>query len=518
MTVYLVGAGPGDPGLLTRRGVELLSEADVVLYDRLVHHSVLALAPVSAELIDVGKRPDGTRPGAALQDEINRLLVKHGQESHTVVRLKGGDPFLFGRGGEEVEALTRAGVPWEVVPGVSSAFGVPAVAGIPVTHRGLSSSVTVVTGRVDDSNTAVGVNWDKLAKVEGTLVILMGMMNRADIAAALVRGGKLASTPTAVIERGSTKDQVVVRTTLGELGEVKLGSPSVIVVGPVAALGVEGSPRPGPAPLSGRTVVVTRSGPRSRSLVEALHRAGAETVEVPLTEQVGPSDGGAALRAAAKDVGRYRWAVFTSVNAVERLMGELRDARSLGSTLVAAVGPATADALRTAGVDPDLVPTEHRAAGLVADFPDYSHPASDPASAPDPASASDSGSSGNLVLFPCAEEAPSTLSEGLESKGWEVRRVIAYRTVVLPPPDNWLLERMAHADAVTFTASSSAAAYAALKGLDSAPIPVPPLVLCIGPTTARDARALGMTGVEEADGASSEGIVAALVRNLAPGS
>ena len=507
MTVYLVGAGPGDPGLLTRRGAQLLFEADVVLYDRLVHHSVLALAPVSAELIDVGKRPDGTRPGAALQEEINRLLVEHGQRSHTVVRLKGGDPFLFGRGGEEVEALTRAGVPWEVVPGVSSAFGVPAVAGIPVTHRGLSSSVTVVTGRVDDSSvtgggvTGGGVNWDALAHVEGTLVILMGMMTKADIAAALVRGGKPASTPTAVIERGSTKDQVVVRTTLGQLGEVTLGSPSVIVVGPVAALGVEGSPRPSPAPLSGRTVVVTRSGPRSRSLVEALHRAGAETVEVPLTEQTGPSDGGAALRAAAKEVDHYDWAVFTSVNAVERLMGELRDARALGSTLVAAVGPATADALRAAGVEPDLVPAEQRAAGLVAAFPDH-----------------EPGSSGNVVLFPCAEEAPSTISEGLERKGWEVRRVSAYRTVALLPPDGWLLERMAQADAVTFTASSSATAYAALRGPDGGPLAVPPLVICIGPTTATDARALGMTGVEEADGPSSEGIVAALVRNLAPGS
>jgi len=502
MTVYLVGAGPGDPGLLTRRGAQLLSEADVVLYDRLVHHSVLALAPVSAELIDVGKRPDGTRPGAALQEEINRLLVEHGQRSHTVVRLKGGDPFLFGRGGEEVEALTRAGVPWEVVPGVSSAFGVPAVAGIPVTHRGLSSSVTVVTGRVDDSSpTGAGVNWDALAKVEGTLVILMGMMTRAEVAAALVRGGKPASTPTAVIERGSTKDQVVVRTTLGQLSDVTLGSPSVIVVGPVAALGVEVSPRPVPAPLSGRTVVVTRSGPRSHSLVEALHRAGAETVEVPLTEQTGPSDGGAALRAAAKELDHYPWAVFTSVNAVEALMAEVRDARTLGSTLVAAVGPATAAALRAAGVEPDLVPDEHRAAGLVAAFPDY-----------------EPGPAGNVVLFPCAEEAPSTLSEGLEAKGWEVRRINAYRTVALLPPDSWLLERMAQADAVTFTASSAASAYAALKGLDGAPLRVPPLVMCIGPTTATDARSLGMTGVEEADGPSSEGIVAALVRNLAPGS
>jgi uroporphyrinogen III methyltransferase/synthase len=477
----------------------LLSEADVVLYDRLVHHSVLALAPLSAEFIDVGKRPDAKRPRAVLQDEINRLLVEHGQRSHTVVRLKGGDPFLFGRGGEEVDALTRAGVPWEIVPGVSSAFGVPAVAGIPVTHRGLSSSVTVVSGRVDDPDS--GVNWGALAKVEGTLVILMGMMKRADIAEALVSGGKPASTPTAVIERGTTTDQVVVRTTLGRLGEVTLGSPSVIVVGPVAALGVEASPRPRPAPLSGRTVVVSRSGPRSRGLVDALHAAGAETIEIPLTEQVGPGDGGAALRAAAQEVDRYRWAVFTSVNAVDRLMEELRDARALGSTLVAAVGPATAAALRAAGVEPDLMPVEHRAGGLVAEFPDY-----------------EPGSPGNLVLFPCAEQAPSTIPEGLRGKGWEVRRIHAYRTVALPPPDSWLLDRIIHAAAVTFTAPSSATAYAALKGPDGAPLNVPPLVICIGPTTAMDARALGMTGVEEADAPSSEGIVAALVRNLAHGS
>jgi uroporphyrinogen III methyltransferase/synthase len=501
MTVYLVGAGPGDPGLLTRRGATLLSEADVVLYDRLVHHSILTLAPLSAELIDVGKRPDGKRPGAALQDEINRLLVEHGQRSHTVVRLKGGDPFLFGRGGEEVDALTQAGVPWEIVPGVSSAFGVPAVAGIPVTHRGLSSSVTVVTGRVDDPDS--GVNWDALAKVEGTLVILMGMMNRADIAAALVRGGKPASTPTAVIERGTTTDQVVVRTTLGGLGDVTLGSPAVIVVGPVAALGVEGSPRPRPAPLWGHTVVVTRSGPRTRGLVEALHAAGAETIVVPLTEQVGATDGGAALRAAAQGIDRYRWAVFTSVNAVERLMGELRDARALGSTSVAAVGPATASALRAAGVEPDLVPLEHRAGGLVAEFPRYEPGSSGP---------------GNLVLFPCAEQAPSTIPDGLGGKGWAVSRVHAYRTVALPPPDRWLLDRIVHADAVTFSASSSATAYAALKGSDGAPLPVPPLVVCIGLTTAYDARALGMVGVEEADAPSSEGIVAALVRHLGHGS
>jgi uroporphyrinogen III methyltransferase / synthase len=506
MTVYLVGAGPGDPGLLTRRGATLLSEADVVLYDRLVHHSVLALVPESAELIDVGKKPDGARGGAALQDEINRLLVAHGQRSHTVVRLKGGDPFLFGRGGEEVEALTRAGVRWEIVPGVSSAFGVPAAAGIPVTQRGISSSVTVVTGRVDDPTPPGGVNWDVLAKVDGTLVVLMGMMNRAEIAEALIRGGKPASTPTAVIERGTTLDQAVVRTTLSGLAEVELGSPAVIVIGPVATLGAATEVTHTPAtqnramtPLSGRTVILTRSGPRARGLVGALHRAGAETIEIPLTEQVGPRDGGVALREAAQEIGRYRWVLLTSVNAVSHFMAVLRDARQLGGTLVAAVGPATADALRDAGVEPDLVPSVHRAAGLVAEFADFPGPP---------------GSPDNLVLFPCAEQAPSTIPDGLATKGWEVRRVKAYRTEALPPPDGWLLERMAAADAVVFSASSSARAYAALAGGDGGPLRVPPLVVCMGPSAARDARALGMSGVQEASNPSPESIVEALVEHL----
>jgi uroporphyrinogen III methyltransferase/synthase len=523
MTVYLVGAGPGDPGLLTRRGAALLAEADVVLFDRLVHHSVLALAPETAELIDVGKRPDGGSGSSgsestsmARQEEVNRLLIEHGRRSHTVVRLKGGDPFLFGRGGEEVEALARAGVRWEVVPGVPSAFGVPAAVGIPVTHRGLSSSVTVVTGHVGDpsGDPAGAVNWEALAQIDGTLVILMGMMNRAEIAAALQRGGKPASTPVAVIERGTTPHQGMVRTTLGQLAEVTLGSPAVIVVGSVAALGAGADAADGqayptapasftatisapPLPLSGRTVIVTRSGPRAADLADALQRAGAETIDVPLTEQTDPVDGGIALRAAALDVRRFRWVVLTSVNAVRRFMAELRDARALGTVLVAAVGPATADLLRRRGVEPDLVPAEHWAPGLVAEFPQC-----------------EPGSSGNLVLFPCADQAPSTIPEGLSSKGWEVQRVEAYRTVALPPPGPALLERMAHADAVTFTAGSSAKAYSALKGTDGEPLRVPPLVISIGPSTATSARALGMTGVEEAHGPSTEGIVNALILHL----
>ena len=511
MTVYLVGAGPGDPGLLTRRGAKLLARADVVLYDRLVSPALLDLAPPAAELIDVGKRPEA-EPGAGgpphgdraqggqeqRQEEIARLLVEHGGRAAVVVRLKGGDPFLFGRGGEEVEALAAAGIPFEVVPGVTSAFAAPAVVGIPVTHRGMASSVTVVTGRVGGPGGPEGTgapDWAALARAGGTLVILMGMSTRAAIAEALVAGGRAPDTPAAVIARATTAGQRMVHTTLERLAEVDLDSPAVIVVGAVAALARD-TPRPaGGGALFGRTVVVTRSGARAANLVDALERAGAVTLELPLTRQVGAADGGAALRAAAGQVRGYRWVVFTSVNAVDRFMAELRDARAFGSTSVAAVGDATADALRVQGVEPDLVPAEHRARGLVEEFP--------------PASP-DTSEGGVRVLFPCADIAPDTIDVGLGQKGWEVRRVEAYRTMPAAAPEPELLGHVAQADALVLTATSSVAAFVALRTTGGAAVPVPAHVVCIGPTTAEAARAAGMTGVHEAWGSSAKGILAEL--------
>jgi uroporphyrin-III C-methyltransferase len=233
MTVYLVGAGPGDPELLTRRGATLIGKADVVIHDRLIPHELLSLAPSGAEVIDVGKTPGQPRR----QQEINDLLVAHGQTGREVVRLKGGDPFVFGRGGEEVQALQDAGVEYEVVPGVTSAFAVPAAAGIPVTHRGLSASVTVVTGRTGDPSVPGGVNWDALGRAGGTLVVLMGMAERSTIAAELMASGRPATTPVAVVHWGTTDRQRVVRTTLDSLAAVDLPAPSIIVIGPVAALG-----------------------------------------------------------------------------------------------------------------------------------------------------------------------------------------------------------------------------------------------------------------------------------------
>ncbi|HEY1446459.1 MAG TPA: uroporphyrinogen-III C-methyltransferase [Acidimicrobiales bacterium] len=499
MTVYLVGAGPGDPGLLTRRGAALLARADVVLYDRLVSPALLDLAPTRARLIDVGKRPDagraaGQRGQDERQEEIARLLVEHGRSDGVVVRLKGGDPFLFGRGGEEVEALAAAGIPFEVVPGVTSAFAAPAVAGIPVTHRGVASSVTVVTGRVgaDGAGGAGAPDWEALARAGGTLVILMGMSTRAAIAEALIAGGRSPDTPAAVITSATTAAQRVAHSTLAGLAAVDLDSPAVIVIGPVAALAYDAAPAPGGGALSGRTVVVTRTGTRAGGLVDALERAGAETVELPLTRQVDAGDGGAALRAAAGAVGHYQWVVFTSINAVDRFVAELRDARAFGSASVAAVGGATADALRHEGIEPDLVPAEHSARGLVEAFP--------------PADAEGVG----RVLFPSADIAPDTIDLGLGDKGWEVQRVEAYRTVPAAAPEPELLARVGRADALVLTATSSVQAFVALRAPDGGAVPVPGHVVCIGPTTAAAARAAGMSGVHEAWGASTDGIVAEL--------
>jgi uroporphyrin-III C-methyltransferase len=240
VSVSLIGAGPGDPGLLTVRGAALLGQAEVVIYDRLIAHELLDLAPSGAELINVGKAPGESNP----QSEINAQLIDHGRAGRRVVRLKGGDPFVFGRGGEEAEALRNAGVDYEVVPGVSSAFAAPAAAGIPVTHRGMATSVSVVTGHVGDQSAHGGVDWHSLGQAGGTLVILMGMSERAQIAAELIGSGRDADTPVAVVHWGTTPHQQVVRSTLGRLASIELPAPSAIVVGPVAALDL-GSTVPG---------------------------------------------------------------------------------------------------------------------------------------------------------------------------------------------------------------------------------------------------------------------------------
>jgi uroporphyrinogen III methyltransferase/synthase len=517
MTVHLVGAGPGDPGLLTRRGAELLARADVVVYDRLVDPSLLLLAPPGALLVDVGKVPGGAACATPdRQGEINRLLVEHGRAGRTVVRLKGGDPFLFGRGGEEAEALRDAGVDWEVVPGVTSAIAAPAYAGVPVTHRGLSTSVTGGPAPGGAPPAPGGVDWEALGRAGGTLVVLMGMATRGEIARRLLDAGRAATTPVVVVEWGTTGAQRVDRTTLEKLPDVGLGSPAVIVVGAVAGLdlsaGVPGVPGaagaagvPGAAgaagarPLSGRSVVVTRPREAPGTLATALSTAGARVVDLPVVEVAPPvAADAAALAEAAAGLSGYRWVVFTSANAVHRLVPLARDARAFGGVGLAAVGEGTAAALSGYHLAADLVPDGGGRGGGRA-LADVFPPA---------------GALGERVLFPCAAGARRTVPDGLRAKGWVVDEVVAYRTVPASPPPDRMVAVLERAWAVTFASPSAVDAYLGLRTCGGHRLPVPPVVACIGPTTASAARAAGLTVAVEAPAPSADALVGALVGAL----
>ena len=485
MTVYLVGAGPGDPGLLTVRAHELLRAADVVVYDRLSQESLLDLAPAGAERIDVGKAPGHVR---LTQEEINQLLVARGRQGETVVRLKGGDPFVFARGGEEAAALAAAGVPFEVVPGITSAIGVPAYAGIPVTLRHSSTSFTVVTGHEDrDAGEDGTVDWRAIARVGGTIVILMGVANIGTIAAELVAGGLDPATPVASVTWGTRPEQVTVRATLGTIADHELRPPATIVVGEVAGLDLAWFER---RPLLGRRVVVTRARAQASALVDRLAAAGAATIEVPAIAIGEPADGGAALAAAADRLaaGAYDWVVVTSPNGASRLLAALaaagRDARALGGVRLAAIGPGTAAALAAAHLVPDLVPARFVAEALVAEFP----------------------AGEGRVLVPRAAVARDVLPDGLAAKGWQVDVVEAYRTAPVPL-DERSGAAVAGAEIVTFTSSSTVTNF--LDALGDRP--APPVVAAIGPVTAATARDRGLHVAVEAREHTIDGLVAALV-------
>ena len=483
-TVYLVGAGPGDPGLITRRGADLLGRADVVVYDRLAPKELLDLARDDAEKIDVGKRPRVTEND---QQSINDLLVAQALSGKTVVRLKGGDPFIFGRGGEEAFSLKAAGIPYEVVPGVSAAVAVPAYAGIPVTHRGLSDSFTVVTGhREEGSPTA---NWEAISAAGGTIVVLMGMSNRAEISSRLIAGGRPPDSPVAIIRWGTTSHQEVVRTTLDKLAEPEVKPPATIVIGAVAQLDLDWF---GARPLSGFRVLVTRSREKKGEVKALLARAGAEVIEIPVTEIVGPSDRGAALDVAIDKISQYDWVVATSSIGAEKVYDSLvrlgLDSRHLAGVKVAAVGPATAGAFGKYGLKPDLVPTDFIAESLADNFPPPPTPGE------------------GKVLVIRSEVGRDTLASGLERKGWQVDAVDAYTTRPRQVSDEAILAA-GQADAVTFASSSSVKGFAAAVGLDS----LAPVVVCIGPVTAATARQMGIHVDVIADEHTIEGLVSALL-------
>ena len=489
MTVYLVGAGPGDPGLLTVRGAEVLARADVVVHDRLSARELLDLAPAHAERISVGKSPDGP---STPQERINELLVEHGRSGRTVVRLKGGDPFVFARGAEEAAALVAAGVDYEVVPGITSAIAVPAYAGIPVTLRYSSTSVTIVTGHEDPAKGRTDVGWEALAQVGGTIVVLMGVKHLREIAARLVAGGLAPETPAAAITWGTRSQQSTVRATLATLADHPLRAPATIVIGDVAAQHLDWFES---RPLIGRSVVVTRTRDQSPELARHLREAGADVVVAPTIRIGEPADGGAALRAAVADVSSYDWVVLTSPNGAARFCDELRDGRDLAGVKVAVIGPGTAASMGAARITADLVPPHFVAESLLEVFPD-----------PPPG--------GGRVLLARAAVARDVLPDGLRAKGWDVDVVEAYRTESVDYDDE-TRARVRQADAVTFTSSSTAQHFvAAMGGPVAAAAGVPPVVACIGPVTAATARELGLTVTAEAEVHSIAGLVKSVVDAL----
>lgn len=482
MTVYLVGAGPGDPGLLTLRGAEVLRRADVVVHDRLVAPGLLDLAPAEAERVYAGKAPGRNEMS---QEEINDLLVERGRAGRVVVRLKGGDPFVFGRGGEEAEALAAAGVPFEVVPGITSAVGAPAYAGIPVTHRGASTHFTVVTGHEDPTKESTDVDWDALAKGGGTLVILMGAGRIGEIADRLVAGGLPADTPVAAVRNGTRADQGTVRATLGTVVDAGVQAPAAIVVGEVARLDLAWFES---RPLFGRSVVVTRAREQASELRRRLEALGAEVVELPvITIEPVAFD--------VPDLDRYRWLVFTSANGVAAffdrgLAPAGRDARALAGLRVAAIGPGTAAALAEHGVRADLLPERFVAEALLEAFP-----------AP---TAGD-----ERVLLARADQARDVLPAGLSERGYRVDVLPVYRTVTASP-DDAALERVRRGDvdALTFTSSSTVTNLCDLLGDTPSP---QPLVVSIGPVTSKTAMERGLRVDVEAAEHTIDGLVDALL-------
>ena len=492
--VYLVGAGPGDPGLLTRRGADVLARADVVLHDRLVDPEILKLAE-RARVVDVGKRPGESGAG---QERINDLLVSEARAGRIVVRLKGGDPFVFGRGGEEAELLSANGIAFEVVPGVSSAIAGPAYAGIPLTHRDHASWVALATGHEDPTKTGSGLDWPALARAP-TAVFLMGIERLGMIAERLLAEGRAPDTPAAVVASATLSRQRVVRSTLEKIADAVqtagISPPAILVVGGVAALADRLSWLER-RPLSGRRVFVTRTRAQAGKLSRLLREAGAEPLEFPAIRIVAPSSF-AALDTAVAHLGRVGWAVFTSTNAVDafwdRLFAARLDSRALSGVRVATVGGATADALRGRGVAADLVPETFTSQALAEAMGRPVDGAADEQ---------------RRVLVPQAEDAPAEMISTLERNGWLCERVPAYRTERDEASVGSGRRAIAEGvDAVLFTSASTVRSFVALWG-------VPPAgctVCCIGPRTAQAADDLGVPVDAVAVEQSVEGLVAALV-------
>ena len=478
--VYLVGAGPGDPGLITVRGLSLLRRADVVVYDQLANPELLKEAKASAELLYVGKKAGAH---AVPQGGINELLVQKARAGLTVVRLKGGDPFVFGRGGEEAEELAAAGIPFEVVPGVTSAVAAPAYAGIPVTHRRYTTLATFITGHEDPAKEASTIPWAALGQNPGTLVFLMGVKNLAENCRRLVAAGRAPETPAAVIQSGTTLTQRTVVGTLATIAararEVDISPPAVLVVGGVVELAGSLTWWEN-RPLWGKTVLVTRSRDQASRLVELLNAAGARCLEAPTIEIMPPADY-APLDAALQHLTRYDWVIFTSANGVRAFMDRLfhmgLDVRVLGRARLAVIGPATAQAFRDFYLVAEVVPDTFQAEGLL----EVLEPKL---------------LGGTRLLLARAEQARDVLPEGLTRLGVKVDVAPVYRAVPPPslPPEAAGALAAGRVDILTFTSSSTVRNFAGLVGPERfQKLAARAAVASIGPITTATLKDFGIT-------------------------
>ncbi len=493
--VYLVGAGPGDPKLITVKGAECIAKAEVLIYDRLASRRLLALARPDCELIYVGKSPERH---TLRQEEINALLVQKGGAGKIVTRLKGGDPFVFGRGGEEAEELVKAGIPFEIVPGITSAISVPAYAGIPVTHRDLTSSFAVITGHEDPTKNSSALEWEHLATAHGTLIFLMGMENLALIALKLMENGRAPSTPVGIIQWGTRPEQRVLTGKLQNIAELaetaEFTNPAIIIVGEVVQLR-EQLQWLEKRPFFGQRIIVTRSRHQASALAYAIEELGGEAWEFPVIEIAAPTDPDKLTQALEK-LQDFQWIIFTSVNGVEEFFKAFRqqgqDIRELSGIEVVAIGPATQTALEKRGLKVAFVPEEYRAEKIIEGLAACILP-------------------GQNVLLARAEEARDILPKSLQELGAHVQDIPVYRTVMGNANKEELRDLLKDKNvaAVTFTSSSTVRNFMQLLDGDISLLEGVKLY-SIGPVTSKTARECGLTVYREAKESTIEGLIEAM--------
>ncbi|MBI1952695.1 MAG: uroporphyrinogen-III C-methyltransferase [Candidatus Omnitrophica bacterium] len=494
-TVYLVGAGPGDPGLITRRGAGLLAQADCVIYDRLAAAELLRLTKKGCRRIYAGK---GSDEEGKSQSAINRILVEAGRRHRRVVRLKGGDPTLFGRISEELEALSQAGIPCEVVPGVSSAWAAAAAAGIPLTDRRFSSSVAVVTGQ-GAAGKKSAARWEALAKAVDTIVILMGRKNLPEIARRLMKGGRPAATPAALIRWATTAKQETLVTTLGgaarDLGKrPDFGPPVVAVIGEV----VRQARRIGAKPLQGKRVLVTRPLVDQREFISRLHDLGAECVALPTVVVRARKFSRAERERLLRELPGYDWIIFTSHHGVEALT---RLAKLSGKAKLCAIGPRTARSAREAGLRVDLIPDDFSTAGLRRVFGRMNL-------------------AGKRILIPRSNlGVRDELARGLRKQGARLDEVVMYETRAASPPPGKTRQALTRIDCLTFTSASTVSGF--VQALRKARVPLRrglngTAVAAIGPATGKALKEAGIGRFHLPKGSwTIEGLTGAVVEALA---